>query len=316
VFTGYESLAEYRSRVQYRATHFCGTSHIRSRKHEAAFDVQIMAKIICIANQKGGVGKTTTAINLAAGLAAAEKKTLLIDMDPQGNAGSGLGIDKAQVEQSVYHVLIGEKRLADVVRRTELEFLDIAPANADLTGAEIELVSAVARETRLRKAIAEISGRYDFILIDCPPSLGLLTLNALTAADTVLVPLQCEYYAMEGLSQLLNTIELVRQALNPTLAREGILLTMFDPRNKLCHQVADDVRAHFNEEVFAVVIPRNVRLSESPSFGKPVILYDVTSKGATAYLALADEIIKKNPGARRTDSGNTEKEEGRASGVR
>jgi len=256
-----------------------------------------VAKIICIANQKGGVGKTTTAINLAAGLAAAEKKTLLVDMDPQGNAGSGLGVDKAAVETSVYHVLIGEKRLSEVIRRTELDFLDLAPANTDLTGAEIELVSAVARETRLRKAIGEVAGNYDFILIDCPPSLGLLTLNALTAADTVLVPLQCEYYAMEGLSQLLNTVELVRQALNPQLAREGILLTMFDPRNKLCHQVADDVRAHFNGEVFSSVIPRNVRLSESPSFGKPVILYDVTSKGATAYLALADEVIKKNPAA-------------------
>jgi chromosome partitioning protein len=232
-------------------------------------------------------------------------------MDPQGNAGSGLGIDKNQVETSIYHVLIGEKRLGDVIRRTELGYLDIAPANGDLTGAEIELVSAVARETRLRKAIAEVTSRYDFILIDCPPSLGLLTLNALTAADTVLVPLQCEYYAMEGLSQLLNTVDLVKGALNPALGREGILLTMFDPRNKLCHQVADDVRAHFKDEVFTSVIPRNVRLSESPSFGKPVILYDVTSKGATAYLALADEVIKKNP---RTSAG--EHSDDRASGTR
>ena len=261
-----------------------------------------VAKIICIANQKGGVGKTTTSINLAAALAAAEKRTLLVDMDPQGNAGSGLGIDKNQVEQSIYHVLLGSKKVAEVVRRTELEFLEIAPSNVDLTGAEVELVTADNRETRLRRALTEIAPRYDFVIIDCPPSLGFLTLNALTAANSVLVPLQCEYYALEGLSALLETIDLVKQSLNPELTREGILLTMFDPRNKLSHKVAEDARGHFKDEVFRAVIPRNVRLSESPSFGKPVILYDVASKGAAAYLELADELIRKNSAAGAADA--------------
>ena len=253
-----------------------------------------MAKVITIANQKGGVGKTTTAINLAACLAAAERKVLLVDMDPQGNAGSGLGIDKGSVTQSVYDVLVGEKRLPEILRKTELGFLDLAPATPDLTGAEIELVNADNRETRLKEAIDSVRASYEFILIDCPPSLGLLTLNALTACDSVLVPLQAEYYALEGLSQLLATIDLVKGSLNPRLEREGILLTMYDGRNRICQQVADDVRQHFPDEVFEAVIPRNVRLSESPSFGKPVILYDVASKGATAYLALADEVMKRN----------------------
>jgi chromosome partitioning protein len=270
------------------------------------YTLRFVAKIICIANQKGGVGKTTTSINLAAALAAAEKRTLLVDMDPQGNAGSGLGIDKNGVDHSIYHVLMGEKKIAEVVRRTELEFLELAPSNVDLTGAEVELVTAEHRETRLKKALAEISARYEFIILDCPPSLGFLTLNALTAADSVLVPLQCEYYALEGLSALLETIDLVRDSLNPELTREGILLTMFDSRNKLSHKVAEDARKHFKNEVFNAVIPRNVRLSESPSFGKPIILYDVASKGAAAYLELADEVIRKNavknqrPGKRAT----------------
>ena len=250
-----------------------------------------MAKVITIANQKGGVGKTTTAVNLAASLAVAEKRTLLIDVDPQGNAGSGLGIDKEVLEQTVYNVVIGEAELSDVIVNTDLEYLHIAPSNSDLTGAEIELVGALARETRLKNAIKLISADYDYILIDCPPSLGLLTVNSLTAADSVLIPLQCEFYAMEGLSQLLRTINLIKQQLNPELSVEGILLTMFDKRNNISHQVAQEVKEHFSAQIFEATIPRNVRLSESPSFGKPVLLYDIGCSGASSYLDLAKEII-------------------------
>lgn len=257
-----------------------------------------MARVITVTNQKGGVGKTTTVINLGASLVAAEKKTLLIDLDPQGNAGSGLGIDKSTLgEKSIYHVLVREKKLSEVIIRTELEGLDIAPSNQDLIGAEIELVGEIARETKLKTAFEEVMASYDYILIDCPPSLGLLTINALTASNSYLVPMQCEYYAMEGLSQLVKLVSLVKKSLNPAIEEEGILLTMFDSRNNLCHQVAGEIRQHFKEQVFQAVIPRNVKLSECPSHGKPILLYDVNSKGAMSYLSLAKEIIQKHEDA-------------------
>jgi chromosome partitioning protein len=251
-----------------------------------------MAQTIAIANQKGGVGKTTTAVNLAASLAAAEKRTLLVDMDPQANACSGVGIDKRALELTIYNALLGEVTARDVLVKTDLERLDILPSNTDLIGAEIELISAFAREGKLAGVLKEIRGDYDYIVIDCPPSLGLLTVNALTAADSVLIPLQCEFYAMEGLSQLTQTIRLIQRDLNPSLTLRGILLTMFDGRNNLSHQVSDEIRRHFEDQVFEAVIPRNVRLSEAPSHGLPVLLYDIASRGATAYLELAKEIIQ------------------------
>lgn len=253
-----------------------------------------MGKIICIANQKGGVGKTTTAVNLSASLAVAEKKTILIDMDPQGNSTSGFGLNSTEGILTIYQALIAKAPLNEIMRETEINFLKLIPANIDLIGAEIELISLPDRDLRLKKAIQESELDFDFLIIDCPPSLGLLTLNSLTAADSVLIPLQCEYYPMEGLSQLIKTIELIKINLNSALRIEGILLTMFDKRNNLCHQVSEEIRKHFGGLVFDTIIPRNVRLSESPSFGKPIILYDADSKGAESYLSLAREIMSRN----------------------
>ncbi len=251
-----------------------------------------MNKVICIANQKGGVGKTTTAINLAASLATAEKKTLLIDCDSQGNASSGVGIDKDSVRtKNLYHSLIGKVPLKEVIVGTQIPYLDVAPTDQNLIGIEVEFVNLEEREKKLRNLLKNLDIPYDFIIIDCPPSLGFLTLNALVAADVVIVPLQCEYFAMEGLGHLLNTLKLVKARLNPALIMGGILLTMFDVRNLLSHRVSEDVRKHFGARVFNTVIPRNVRLSESPSHGLPIITYDIKSRGALAYMELAREIL-------------------------
>ena len=261
----------------------------------------LLARVIAIANQKGGVGKTTTAINLAASLAAAERRVLAVDMDPQGNLTSGLGRRTSEPRRSIYEALIDQVPLQELIVSTDLEHLFLVPADRNLTGAEVELVPLLAREYRLKEALAGLEDRFDYIFIDCPPSLGLLTVNALAAADRILVPLQCEYFALEGISELMNTLRRIQRALNPRLDVEGVLLTMVDERMNLTQQVMTEVRSHFGERVFKVQIPRSVRLAEAPSFGKPILLYDIRSKGSEAYLDLAKELMaheKKGPGQR------------------
>ena len=269
-------------------------SRLRARSPSSSETPTIVPRVLAIANQKGGVGKTTSAVNLAASLAVAEYRTLLIDADPQGNATSGIGLTHDRFENTTYDVLLGDATVEEsIVRSVQFPLLDVLPATADLAGAEIELVGKSRREHKMRDAIATLKSQYQYILIDCPPSLGLVTINMLTAADALLIPVQCEYYALEGLSQLLNTVHVVQQGLNPSLGIDGVLLTMYDARLNLSRQVASDAREYFGSAVFRAHIPRNVRLAEAPSFGKPIILYDLQSVGAQAYLAVAKEMIER-----------------------
>lgn len=268
---------------------------LEEEQNDVSRETRRYARFIGIVNQKGGVGKTTTAVNLGASLAAAEQKTLLVDIDPQGNATSGLGIERGEIGTSIYEVLVEGRSIEEAILPASLEALEIVPATVDLFGAEIELVGEVAREHRLKESLQSIRSRYDYVLVDCPPSLGLLTVNALTAVDSVLIPIQCEYYALEGLSQLLGTIRIVQRNLNPDLEVEGILLTMYDSRLNLARQVEEEAVDYFGEKVYDTVIPRNVRLSEAPSFGKPALLYDVVSAGAESYMKLAEELMDRCP---------------------
>ena len=253
-----------------------------------------MGKIIAIANQKGGVGKTTTAINLAASMAALEYKTLIVDADPQANSTSGLGFNPKEIEYSIYECMVENVNARDVIIRTDINFLDLLPSHIDLVGAEVEMINLKNREDKMKEAMRDVKNDYDFIIIDCSPSLGLITINSLTASDSVIIPVQCEYFALEGLGKLLNTIKIIQSRLNTGLEIEGILLTMYDLRVRLSNQVVDEVNTHFQQMVFSTIIPRNIRLSESPSFGVPAIAHDAESKGAVSYLNLAREILAKN----------------------
>ena len=250
-----------------------------------------MGKIISIVNQKGGVGKTTTAVNMAASLAVYGRSVLLVDMDPQANAVSGIGIDKDSITTSVYDALVREESVSNLVMKTGIKNLDLLPSHADLSGAQVELVGILARENRLKRSLAEVKEKYDYILIDSPPSLGLLTINALVASDSIIVPIQCEYYALEGVAQLMHTFKLIKKNLNPSLEIEGILLTMFDKRINLAQQVTEDIRSHFQDKVYKTIIPRNVKLSEAPSFGLPIIFYDIKSAGASSYMQFIEEVL-------------------------